>query len=68
MTVGKARSPSEEILIGNLWDLIDNWRDLANNKVIHLPFLAEHPRSAYSQGLNKAIDELEGILLQCPQS
>lgn len=47
-----------------LWSLVDDWRDLADDKVVHLPFLSEHPRTALSQGLNRAAEQLSDLLVE----
>ena len=57
-------SDIDEVFLEELWRLVDDWRDLAHDQLIHLPFLAQHPRSAHSQGLIKAAGELENHLLQ----
>lgn len=51
-------------LIERLWSLVEDWRDLAADKVIFLPFLAEHPRTAHAQGLNAAAEQLSRLLME----
>jgi hypothetical protein len=57
------RSQVDESFIDQLWDLVDDWRKLADDKVIHMPFISERPRTAHGQGLNTAADQLSAILL-----
>lgn len=47
----------------DLWNLVEDWRNLAEDRVIDMPFLSEHPRTAHGQGLNRAADELGDLLL-----
>lgn len=53
----------DQDLIDQLWDLVDDWQRLAEDKVIQLPFLSSNPRIAHSQGLNTAADALGEVLL-----
>lgn len=51
------------IPLEKLWDLVDKWRDLADDRVIHMPFLSDYPRAAHAQGLYKAANELSDLIL-----
>lgn len=55
---------SRRLFTDRLWSLVEDWRGLATDKVILLPFLSDHPRTAHAQGLNTAADQLSDLLME----